>query len=105
VHNEDTTGMNQEVNDDGNVLSQEMDERYGERSGRYNMRGQKAPDYSHLKTFSKAHTTVGVNGESASPVDGSGESLATAQMNMKKGLRMFGEDGVNAVPVEMHQLH
>jgi hypothetical protein len=32
-------------------------------------------------------------------------SLATAQMSMKKGLKMFGEGGVAAVRGEMQQLH
>jgi hypothetical protein len=32
-------------------------------------------------------------------------SLATAQMSMKKGLKMFGEGGVVAVRGEMQQLH
>jgi hypothetical protein len=34
-----------------------------------------------------------------------GESLATAQMSMKKGLKMFGDAGVEAVRSEMRQLH
>ncbi len=32
-------------------------------------------------------------------------SLATAQMSMKKGLKMFGKGGVEAVRGEMQQLH
>jgi hypothetical protein len=44
------------------------------------------------------HANVGVPPEQ-------GESLGTAQMSMNKGLRIFGEAGIEAVRSEMAQLH
>jgi hypothetical protein len=65
-----------------------MEEKYGPRNERYNMRQRREPDYSHL--FTNTHAD---------------EPLATPQMNMKKGLKVFGKDGVEAVKKEMLQLH
>jgi hypothetical protein len=45
-----------------------------------------------------AHANVGVPPEQ-------GESLATAQMSMNKGLKLFGEAGIKAVSSKMAQLH
>jgi hypothetical protein len=59
-----------------------MDTRYGARSGHYNLRPRKAPDYSHI------HTTV-----------------AMTQYSMKKGLEVFGEAGKAAITTELQQLH
>jgi hypothetical protein len=65
-----------------------MDEKYGPRNQRYNMRQRREPNYSHL--FTNTH------------VD---EPMSTPQMNMRKGLKVFGEDGIAAVKKEMLQLH
>jgi hypothetical protein len=67
-----------------------MDVRYRWRTSRYNLRQWREPSFAHLKTFSDAHANVGMSQED-------GESLATAQMSMKKGLKMFGDAGVEAV--------
>ncbi len=75
-----------------------MDVRYGRHTSRYNLRQWREPSFVHLKTFSDAHANVGMTQED-------GESLATAQMSMKKGLKMFGNAGVEAVQSEMQQLH
>jgi hypothetical protein len=61
------------------------------------LRAWKEWDYSHLKTHSNLHVKIGG--------DNSRESLATAQMSMRKGLLMFGGTGVDAVKKEMMQLH
>jgi hypothetical protein len=45
-----------------------------------------------------AHANVGVPAEQ-------GELLATAQMSMNKGLKLFGEAGIEAVHSEMAQRH
>jgi hypothetical protein len=74
-----------------------MDVRYGQRTSRYNLRQWREPSFAHLKTFSNAHANVGVPQED-------GKSLATAQMSMK-GLKMFGNTGVEAVRSEIRQLH
>ena len=52
------------------------------------MQQQREHDYSHLFTTKHAD-----------------ELLATPQMSMKKGLTVFGEDGIKAVKKEMLQLH
>jgi hypothetical protein len=75
-----------------------MDVRYGQHTSRYNLRQRTEPSFAHLKTFSDAHANAGMSQED-------GESLATAQMSMKKGLKMFGEAGGKAVQSEMRQLH
>jgi hypothetical protein len=84
------------------VDATDMDERYGCRMGRYNLRRRKEQSFTYLKGFTHAnigavHTNAGVN-------DNDG-SLATAQMSMKKGLKMFGKGGIEAVHGEMQQLH
>jgi hypothetical protein len=87
-----TTGVDAEAaeaadEDTQTALEHEMEDKYGPRTERYNMRQQRAPDYSHL--FANADE------------DG---PLATPQMSMKKGLKVFGKDGVEAVKKEMLQL-
>jgi Reverse transcriptase (RNA-dependent DNA polymerase) len=71
---------------DHEMLENDMNVRYGERTGRYELRPRRNRDYSHLFTTS-------------------GEPLSTPQMNMNKGISMFGADGVKAVKNELQQLH
>ncbi len=61
-------------------------------SGRYNLRERKRRDYSHL--FLDMATNNCDEGQ-----------LATPQMNMKQGFKVFGEEGIKAVRQEMQQLH
>jgi hypothetical protein len=83
----------------------EMDARYGRRASRYNLRQRKKPSFTHLKTFSDMHVNVGaVHANVGVPLE-QGESLATAQMSMNKGLKLFGEAGIEAVRSEMAQLY
>jgi hypothetical protein len=106
-----------------------MDASYGNRTGAHNLRPRRRPSFSHL------HTNVGVVSEGVqaapgvSPVgtdsvvnegvqanegvspDGTDSKdveeapLGTPQMSMKRGLKIFGEDGQKAVSKEMQQLH
>lgn len=62
-----------------------MDERYGPRTGAYALRTRKERNYGHL------HTVI--------------DSFVMTQYSMKKGLQMFGNDGVDAVLAELKQLH
>jgi hypothetical protein len=79
--------IDEQVEIDGNDNeADDMDHRYGPRSGRYELRPRKPRDYSHLFVEVDA-------------------PLATPQMNMHQGLRLFGEAGVEAVRSEMQQLH
>jgi hypothetical protein len=83
AHDGSTTGVCAEVADDGRTsqaaVDREMQEKYGPRNERYDMRQRREPDYSHL--FANTHAD---------------EPLVTPQMSMKKGLQVFGEDGIEA---------
>ena len=67
------------------TVEHNMEEQYGHRTGPYALRPRKPRDYSHL------HTTL--------------ESTVMTQHSMKKGIKIFGEAGVDAVLQELKQLH
>jgi hypothetical protein len=83
----------------------EMDARYGQRTSKYNLRQRKEPSFTHLKTFSDMHVNVGAVHANVGVPPEQGESLATAQMSMNKGLKIFSKAGIKAVRSEMVQLH
>jgi hypothetical protein len=91
VDNEEIPGVNaaedgfthQEQTD----LEREMDTKYGVRTGKYNLRQRKKPQYNFA-----------VSGVIE-------ENLATPQMSMNQGIKMFGEAGVQAVKKELEQVH
>ena len=62
-----------------------MDALYGPRTGKHDLRARKPRDYGHL------HATL--------------ESIAMTQHNVRQGLKLFGEAGVDAVMKELVQLH
>jgi Zinc knuckle len=66
-------------------LDDEMDLRYGVRSGNYDLRPRRPRDYSHL------HTTI--------------EHMCMTQYSLSRGLQMFGNEGIRAVQEELKQLH
>eukprot|EP00978_Attheya_sp_CCMP212_P045501 scaffold348922_cov20-Attheya_sp.AAC.1 len=66
-------------------LDELMTAAYGKHKSEHNLRARKPRDYSHI------HTTL--------------ESTVMTQYSMKKGLKVFGEPGVNAVVDELQQLH
>ena len=68
-------------------MEKQMNEKYGVRSGAYNLRRRKKRQYNF------ANTGVVEN------------NLATPQMSMKQGIKTFGEAGVLAVKQELQQLH
>ena len=68
-------------------MEKQMNEKYGVRSGAYNLRRRKKRQYNF------ANTGVVEN------------NLATPQMSMKQGIKTFGEAGVLAVKKELQQLH
>jgi hypothetical protein len=84
----ENTGANQAA------LERNMEDKYGPRNKRYNMRQQRECDYSHLF----ANTDADANPDADEP-------LTTPQMSMKKGLMIFREHGVEAMKKEMLQLH
>jgi hypothetical protein len=70
---------------DENPHDNYMNRLYGERTGAYNLRPRRPRDYSHL------HTTM--------------EDIVMTQHTIKKGIKAFGEAGVQAVLKELQQLH
>ena len=83
----DASSMNTDDDNSGEdaTLEEQMDEQYGPRGERYDLRPRKPRDYSHLH--------------------GDLEHTALTQYNVKKGLKIFGEAGADAVVKEMQQLH
>lgn len=65
-----------------------MDAKYGPRESGHNLRPRKMPDFSHLHTM--FHVQV---------------ALLTEQMSAKRGLKVFGNKGAEAIITEMHQVH
>lgn len=65
-------------------IEQAMDEQYGARTGRYDLRPRRRREYSHM------HANKG--------------SLTTPQMNIRQGIKMIGEEGMQGVKKELVQL-
>ena len=106
---EDVGDEDEEEADDEDIDSR-MDAQYGPRTGAHNLRARKKVSFNHL--HGNVNATVGqeenagvherktgVHTDNATP------SLATPQVSMAKGLRMFGAEGELAISKEMHQLH
>jgi hypothetical protein len=73
-----------------------MDTRYDERSGQHNLRPRKRPNDKYINAIrpqdhSQLHSTL--------------EHYVMTQHSVKKGLRLFGDAGKDAVYSEMQQLH
>ena len=83
-------------------LEQRMDEQYGERSGRYGLRPCREPKYAGVP---RSHLHAMVTESTTTQPSGGGETWATAQVMMDKGLKMFGSDGIASVKTKMKQLH
>jgi hypothetical protein len=73
------------VADEQADLDQQMEHQYGPRNNEYDLRPRRPRDYSHL------HATL--------------EHTVMTQYSMKKGIKLFGSDGVDAVLQELKQLH
>ena len=83
-------------------LEQHMDEQYGERSGQYRLRPRREPRYAGVP---KSHLDATVTKSATIHLSGGGETWATAQVLMDKGLKLFGNDSMVSVKIEMKQLH
>ena len=83
-------------------LEQCMDEQYGARSGRYGLRPRRVAKYAGVP---RAHLHAMVTESATIQPSGGGETWATPQVMMDKGLKMFGSDGLTSVKTEMKQLH
>eukprot|EP00978_Attheya_sp_CCMP212_P032460 scaffold126826_cov58-Attheya_sp.AAC.1 len=71
--------------EENDLQEESMDAKYGARSGIYDLRTRHPRDYSHM------HATL--------------EGKVMTQHSMKKGLKLYGEEGVNSVLDELKQLH
>ena len=83
-------------------LEQGIDEQYGERSGWYGLRPHREPKYAGVP---RSHLHTMVNESATIHLSDGGETWATAQVMMDKGLKMFGSNGLASVKTEMKQLH
>jgi len=102
--NEDVEEDNNNNHDNynNNTINKKMDTKYGAWSGRYNLRTRKPRDFSHL--FANAERRP--HGETEQEKEPKQDTmLETPQMNMRQGIRVFGEKGVKTVKKEMLQLH
>ena len=106
-------------------LEAAMDDAYGKRDSGHNLRPRREVSYSHLHiNFEEVHVETveeedeGVGYDVPDLVDRNDDDdsddsdetedaapLATPQMSMKRGIKMFGEQGVKAVADELQQLH
>lgn len=83
---EDVEYVQDDANDeDTQNMEDDMDTKYGERGGQYNLRPRKPRDYGHL------HTTL--------------EYTCMTQYSINKGIKEFKEAGTAAVIKEMQQLN
>jgi hypothetical protein len=87
---EDQTGnLNADFNDtshiQANKVQSEIDSMYGERTTTYNLQPRRPRDYGHL------HATL--------------EGRMLSQHSMKKGIKLFGKAGVDAVLSDLSRVH
>ena len=91
------------------AIDQQMDETYGERTDAYNLRPRRPRDYGHLHSLQHLYRM-----KPKRPQDYEGHSFLThaaligtmmTQYNMKQGIRLYGQAGVDAVLKELAQLH
>ena len=70
---------------EGTDVEHDMDVKYGPRTSNYDLRPRKPRDYSHL------YATL--------------DHISLTQYNLKRGLEIFGNEGIEAVKKELQQLH
>lgn len=92
-------------------FNDEMNDRYGERSGQYNLRTRKTPNYDIASLLVQVDPHVVAPSFNANQVYGINTSLTPllnvmlTQYGVKKVLRMFGENVDLVERSEMQQLH
>ena len=77
------------------TMDDEMDAKYGTRSTRWNLQQRKQRTYDH-KYDEHAEIYVAQSSEA---------TMATPQMPIRRGLKLFGSQGISAVKAELQQLH
>jgi hypothetical protein len=96
--NPGVNGQQAEPGPNDDEIEEQMDEQYGART-REGLRSRRERNFGHL------FATVEEKDPDSPVSPATGAHLATPQMSMKRGLKMFGNDGVAAVKKEMLQLH
>ena len=100
--NEASTESDEKENVTGAELNEEL-----EKESRYNLHDKRTRSYKHL--YDPAMFSIGSSRDSKQDevvlTTADDVPKETAQMSMKKGLRMFGEEGYAAIRKEMQQLH
>jgi hypothetical protein len=101
---------------DDKDLNEEMDEKYGRRSGKHNLRARRRRDHSHLhanhatseeadakiRDYIHLHTELHCeNGPSSNEMGDAITHTALSQYGVNKGLKMFGQDGSDAMLKEL----
>ena len=76
-----------------------MDNNYGPRTHTYGLRPRRKPNYDHLQEMPIATKPQEQERANVNLMD-----TALTQYSIKKGLKMFGEAGADAVVKEMQQL-
>ena len=99
THDQSDEEMNNDkaVQDTDHELEQRMTEQYGARTTRWNLRARKQRNYEH-----KYGTDTDIYLTKSELYD---PNVATPQMSMRQGLKLFGEGGIQAVKAELNQLH
>ena len=94
------SGADRETGVNCNELApaQDMDRLYGPRSGRYNLRERRHPEYGYRYGFDSGEGAAMVTEQRLG-------TMSTPQMGLKAGLQMFGQPGDDAVKKELRQLH
>jgi hypothetical protein len=94
---------------DNETIAADMDAQYGHRSGRYTLRRRKRPDRPSMceeetQFFLKGDEIV-LGPQDYSHLHTTLEHIVMTQHSVRKGLKIFGKDGENAIISEMQQLH
>ena len=110
-----------ESTDDEADLDTEMDERYGQRSGRYSLRERRPPRYDATLLTQEGQrqyeATMMAQSKTVPPTVGPATILGhdpamndlystmLAHVSMNKGIKMYGDKAVKAVDKEVRQIH
>jgi hypothetical protein len=100
---------NEEIAADNETIAADMDARYGHRSGRYILRRRKRPNWPSMcedetQFFLKGDEIV-LGPQDYSHLHTTLEHIVMTQHSVRKGLKLFGKDGENAIISEMQQFH
>ena len=97
-----TAAMTENIDDNAvdKPIDDEMDAKYGTRSTRWNLRQRKQRTYDHkYDEHAEIYVSQSLKATPATP------TLATPQVPIRRGLKLFGSQGMSAVKAELQQLH